>query len=218
MKKIFLSLLFIIPFLASAQVITYDTLRVSPDDERNIYRTQQQQQTTQTQQPRHLGGRPVILDREASSGFVFDKSKLRFGANLGLSLSRNYTVFGLGPQVGYQFSDKFMAGAGVKYYYTKVRTYDYEIKNNMFGGNVFGYFYPVRFLAVFAQPEINYIWSKLENRNTTEITKESGFVPSFVVGGGLRLGRSHITLNYDLAKHPRSPYPDGFYLGFSTFF
>lgn len=216
MKKIIVSLFFVLPLLASAQVIRYDTVRVSPDDERNIYRSQQQ--TAQTQQPTQLGARRVILDREATSGFVFDKSKLRFGANLGLSLSRNYTVFGLGPQVGYQFSDMFMAGAGVKYYYTKVKTYDYEIKNNMLGTNVFGYFYPVRFLTVFAQPEMNYIWSNLKNKNTGEITKESGFVPSFVVGGGVRLGRSHITLNYDLAKHPRSPYPSGFYLGFSAFF
>lgn len=217
MKKIFLSLLFIVPLLASAQVITYDTVRVSSNDERNIYRSQQQ--TTQTQQqPMTLGDRRVVLDRESISNGGFDKSKLRFGANLGLSLSRNYTVLGLGPQVGYQFSDKFMAGAGIKYYYTKVGTYDYQIKNNMFGTNVFGYFYPVRFLAVFAQPELNYIWSKLENKSTGEITKESGFVPSLIVGGGLRLGRSHITLNYDLARHSRSPYPSGFYLGFSTFF
>lgn len=211
MKKILLSLLLITPFIVSAQVIRYDTVQVDPRDERNIHRAEQQQTTTI--QPRST--KPVRIQPQSTG---FDKSKLRFGANLGLSISRNYTVLGVGPQVGYQFSNMFMAGAGAKYYYTKVRTYDYQIKNNMLGANVFGYFYPVRFIAVFAQPEVNYIWAKLKNRHTEEITPENGLVPSLVVGGGLRLGRSHITLNYDLVQHTRSPYPKGAYLGFSTFF
>lgn len=211
--KQYLIFLFIFSFAAaSAQEIRYDTVRVSPNDERNIYRAAQQQPETVTRQ---RAAEPI---RVQPQGFVFDKSKLRIGANLGLSLSRNYTVFGLGPQVGYQFSDLFMAGAGIKYYYTKVRTYDYEIKNNMLGTNLFGYFYPVRFLTVFVQPEINYIWSNLKNRTTSETDTEKGFVPSLVVGGGLRLGRSHITLNYDLAQNSRSPYPSGFFLGVSAFF
>lgn len=219
MKKIYLLLLIAFPIIASAQVITYDTIRVSPNDERNIYRTQRQQQVSQTQQGRQIRQEPVLLDRESTSGFMFDKSKLRYGANIGLSLSRNYTVFGLGPQVGYQFSDSFMAGAGVKYYYTKLRSYDYEVKSNLFGVNTFGYYYPVRFLAFFAQPELNYIWSTLKyGTDGIDDRKESGFVPSLVVGGGLRLGRSHITLNYDLARHSRSPYPTGFFLGISAFF
>ena len=221
MRKIYLLLLLIFPVIASAQIITYDTIRVSPNDERNIYRTQRQQQTTQTQQTARdrKWERPVLLDRESTSGFVLDKSKLRYGANIGLSLNRNYTVFGLGPQVGYQFSDNFMAGVGVKYYYTKLRSYDYEVKSKLFGANTFGYYYPARFLVVFAQPELNYIWSTLKY-GTAEIDdrKESGFVPSLVVGGGLRLGRSHIMLNYDLVKHSRSPYPSGFFLGMSVFF
>lgn len=208
MKKIFITLLAVLPWLVQAQEIKYDTIRVSPDDERNIYRSQQQ-----------TAPEPVLLQQPRSAqGFTFDKRKLRFGANLGLSLSRNYTVLGFGPQVGYQFSDYFMAGAGTKYYYTKVNTYDYRVKNNLLGINVFGYAYPLRFIALFAQPEINYIWSNLENRNTGATDRESGFVPSLVLGGGLRLGRSHITLNYDVVGHARSPYPEGFYLGFSTFF
>ena len=221
MRKIYFLLWLMLPLIASAQVITYDTIRVSPDDERNIYRTQRSQQTVQTQQNSQVRQRqqPVLLDRESTSGFAFDKSKLRYGANIGLSLSRNYTVFGLGPQVGYQFSDNFMAGAGVKYYYTKLRSYDYEVKSNLFGVNTFGYYYPVRFLAFFAQPELNYIWSTLKyGAAGIDDRKESGFVPSLVVGGGLRLGRSHITLNYDLARHSRSPYPTGFFLGISAFF
>lgn len=222
MKKIFLFLLLIFPMMASAQVITYDTIRVSPDDERNIHRTQQQ--TTQTEQSsRVLSNRPVLLDRGAESGFKFDKRKMRFGANLGLSLSRNYTVLVLGPQVGYQFSNYFMAGAGVKYYYNKVRAYqlneEYLYKNHLLGTNVFGYAYPASFIAVFAQPEINYLWSTYRKEGSVDDPrKTNGWVPSMLVGAGLRLGRSHITLNYDLAQQTNSPYPKGVFLGVSAFF
>ncbi|MPM38237.1 hypothetical protein SDC9_84866 [bioreactor metagenome] len=224
MKKILLLLLIAFPILASAQVITYDTIRVSPDDERNIYRAQRQQQTTQTQQAdqNRITQRPILLEREPASGFVLDKSKLLYGVNIGLSFSRNYSSFNLGPQVGYQFSNRFMAGAGIKYYYNKVRAFQYNeeylYKNNLLGANLFGYFYPMRFLTVFAQPEINHLWLSLTNEDTGEVTKSSGFVPSFLVGGGLRMGRSHITLNYDLAQHTNSPYPRGWFLGFSAFF
>ncbi len=223
MKKIFLLLLFSFPIIAAAQVITYDTIRVSPGDERNIHRNRQQQ-TVQRQQPaRERNNRPILLDNQPTSGFKFDKRKMRFGANLGLSLSRNYTVLVLGPQVGYQFSNYFMAGAGVKYYYNKVRAYqlneEYLYKNHLLGTNVFGYAYPASFIAVFAQPEINYLWSTYRKEGSVDDPrKTNGWVPSMVVGAGLRLGRSHITLNYDLAQQTNSPYPKGVFLGVSAFF
>ncbi|MDO5523820.1 MAG: hypothetical protein Q4G48_07235 [Bacteroidia bacterium] len=217
MNKIFLLLLFLFPVIASAQVITYDTIRVSPGDERNIYRSQPRQ-TTQSRQRQQ----PVLPARTSTPGFTFDKSKLRYGANIGLSLSRNYTAFNFGPQVGYQFNNYFMAGVGVKYYYNKVRAFQYNeqylYKNNLLGANVFGYFYPVRYLVVFAQPEINYLWANLKNETTGEATKSSGPVPSLLVGGGLRVGRSHITINYDLVQHVNSPHPSGFFFGVSAFF
>lgn len=214
MKKIlYILLLALLPLLATAQEIRYDTIRVSPDDSRNIHRGEQQG-ITRAQAERQ----PAQNAGKNTQNSAFDKSKLRFGANLGLSLSRNYTVLGLGPQVGYQFSDYFMAGAGAKYYYTKIRTTSYEIKNNMLGANLFGYVYPVRFITVFAQPELNYIWSDLRYKSTGEHEKNNRLIPSVIVGAGFRMGRSHITMNYDLVQDVNSPYPEGFYLGFSTFF
>lgn len=218
MKFFFLLLLVALSITASAQVITYDTIRVSTDDERNIYGTQRRQPAAQSP----INQRPVLLDREPDPGFLFDKRKLRYGANIGLSFSRNYSAFNFGPQVGYQLSNRFMAGVGIKYYYNKVRAFQYNeeylYKNNLLGANVFGYFYPARFIAVFAQPEINHLWANLTNEVTGEKTKNSGVVPSLLVGGGLRLGRSHITLNYDLVQHTNSPHPKGWFFGFSTFF
>lgn len=154
-----------------------------------------------------------------SRTFSFDKRKLRFGANLGLSLSSNYTYLNLGPQFGYQFNQHFMAGGGIKYNYSKISVSDYTKKNNLLGLNLFGYTYPISFITLFAQPEINYIWSNIKMTNTTndEITTK-GFTPSLIVGAGLRLGYSHITINYDLLQKKDSPHPEGFYLGVSAFF
>ncbi len=41
MQKFYLILLLIFPLTAKAQIITYDTIRVSPNDERNIHLYQQ---------------------------------------------------------------------------------------------------------------------------------------------------------------------------------
>lgn len=213
MKRL-LSLFFLLATLsAGAQTITYDTIRVSPDDERNIHPNRSGDVMVSSEPLR----RENVYTAGGQSA-AFDKSKLRFGANLGLSVSRNYTNLGVGPQIGYQFNKYFMAGAGIKYYYTRARTYEYEIKNNLLGANLFGYFYPVNFITLFAQPEINYIWSTLTSRTTNDKITDRGLVPSLVVGAGFRLGRSHITLNYDLVQHANSPHPDGFYLGVSAFF
>ncbi|MDD4776812.1 MAG: hypothetical protein PHV53_00850 [Fermentimonas sp.] len=203
MKKWFLYLLLLTPVFAYAQGFSYDTIKVSADDSRNVH---------------PLREKTIITNKHKDSQPVFDRSKLRFGANLGLSLSRNYTHLGLGPQIGYQFNKYFMAGTGIKYYYSRAELSSYESKDNLLGVNLFGYTYPVRFITIFAQPELNYIWSKLTYKSTGEIITSNGFVPSLIVGAGLRLGYTHITLNYDLAQRHNSPHPDGFFVGISAFF
>ena len=218
--SVVLFLLLIAPLAANAQEIRYDTIKVSPADERNIHVVQDQRgisrdhlEKKQSQQEERSGAARAYTQ-------LFDRSKLRLGANLGLSVSRNYTNLGFGPQVGYQFNNYFMAGAGLKYYYTRACTQDYVVKNNLLGANLFGYFYPVRFIALFVQPEINYTRSTLtyeyEVGEEPLITK--GFVPSVVAGAGLRLGYTHLTINYDLVQHARSPHPTGFYMGISAYF
>lgn len=213
MKKLLSFFFFLSVLSLGAQTITYDTITVSPDDERNIHLNRTREASTPN--------KTLQKEKIYSSGQqppVFDRSKLRFGANFGLSISRNYTNLGFGPQVGYQFNQHIMTGTGVKYYYTKARTYNYEIKNNLLGANIFTYLYPVNFIALFIQPEINYIWSTLTPSEGQSPITEKGFAPAVVVGAGFRLGRSHLTLNYDLIQHTNSPHPDGFYVGVSAFF
>lgn len=203
MIRWFLYLLLLLPVIASAQGFSYDTIKVAPDDSRNIYTNR-----------KHT----TLTDYNENTGTVFDKRKLRLGANLGLSLSRNYTHLGVGPLIGYQFNKYFMAGTGIKYFYSRARLSNYEHKDNIFGINLFGYTYPVSFFTIFTQPELNYISSKLTYNSTGEVITSNGFVPSLIVGAGFRLGYTHITLNYDLVQRPNSPHPDGFYLAVSAFF
>ena len=205
MKRWLLFLLLILPTISFAQGFTLVTIRVDSEDSRNIH------QNTQTNHSE------LSLNKDNSSHFILDRTKLRFGANIGLSLSKNYTYLGIGPQIGYQFNKYFMAGTGIKYYHLKRNLSDYEKKNNLFGFNLFGYVYPVRFITLFAQPELNYIWSNI-TYNTGEKIINNSFAPSLVMGAGLRLGYTHVTINYDLVQHTNSPHPKGFYLGISAFF
>ncbi|HLW09901.1 MAG TPA: hypothetical protein VKX35_05830 [Fermentimonas sp.] len=212
MRGCLILILFSLPAIIFAQDFRLDTIKVSPEDRRNIHQAQKTEQTDI-----YYDNTVSASSNNNSNAFKLDKSKLRFGANVGLSLSKNYTYLGIGPQIGYQFNKYFMAGSGVKYYYLKRELSDYERKNNLLGLNVFGYIYPVRFITLFTQPEINYIWSNLRY-NTGETLSSKGFAPSLLVGAGLRLGFTHVTINYDLVQHSNSPHPDGFYLAVSAFF
>lgn len=212
-----LFMLSLLPLVLTAQEIRYDTIKVSPNDERNIHRGQRAFNAS-NEAVTTYERLPNKAVREANPVPLFDRKKMRFGANLGLSISRNYTNLGVGPQVGYQFNNYFMAGVGLKYYYNKARFRDYDVRNNLFGANVFGYFYPVRFITLFIQPEINYTRSTLTYTSGEEPYITKGFAPSVVAGAGLRLGFTHLTINYDVVQHRLSPHPSGFYMGVSAFF
>ena len=123
------------------------------------------------------------------------------------------------PQLGYQFNKYMMAGAGVSYYYSKRKYYysDESRHNNSLGGNLFAYLYPTSFLAISVQPEVNYIWNSY--RQGSDVTyKKDVLVPSVVVGAGLRLGRAHAMLYYDLVQDIDSPYTSGVFYGVSVYF
>ncbi|MDR0333846.1 MAG: hypothetical protein LBI15_10320 [Dysgonamonadaceae bacterium] len=193
MKKFYFILLLLFPLLVQAQTSRLDTIRVAPDDSWRSELT------------------PLP--------FNFDKTKIRFGANLGLSMSKNYTTFAIGPQIGYQFSDYLMIGTGVKYHHIRANTYSYEVRNNLLGANLFSYIYPIKPITLFIQPEINHIWRNVTYKDTNEKVTASGTVPVFLIGAGFHLGHSsHITINYDLVRHKHSPYPDTIFLGIAAFF
>ena len=239
MKKLYLVLFLLFPLLVQAQTFRLDTIPVAPDDPRNINRHRQlqpQQQTVDvnlqpigenrvietnvepvveavaTAQPRQQSVRTENLP-----SFEFDRSRLRLGAHLGLSMGRNTTAFALGPQVGYLFSDFVLVGTGVKYHHIRASGNNYRIRNNLLGINAFSYFYPTNLFTIFVQPEVNHIWHSVTIDGTR--FSEQGTVPVLLIGAGVHFGRfTHITLNYDLVNHRHSPYSERVFLSISGFF
>ena len=139
----------------------------------------------------------------------FDPSHLTFGGSFGLQFG-DYTTINVAPQVGYSFNKYINAGVGLTYtYYKDDYYYDYsKIKDSRsyFGINLYAKLYPVDFLVIMVQPEANRMWSTIKDERTSEKYTENKFVPSIVVGGGLRFGPVTAMLKYDVVQDKNSPY------------
>lgn len=155
----------------------------------------------------------------------FDKEKLFFGGNFGLSFG-DYTLINISPQLGYRFNNYFAAGAGVNLQFISLKYRD--INNNVavkeskgvVGLNIFGRVYPIQYIMLQAQPELNYIFGKQKFYNPTEEYKlDASIVPSLLLGGGLVLpsGRGAFVASvfYDVLNNANSPYGKKAFLNFS---
>lgn len=134
----------------------------------------------------------------------FDPSKLSFGGNLSLQFG-SYTIVGISPQVGYDFSKYFTAGAGFGYTYFKDKYYDYKWSSSYLSFDIFGRFYPTDFLVMSVQPEISRMWQNITYYDGEKIS-ENKFVPSLLIGGGIRFGGVMAMIQYDLVQDRNSPY------------
>lgn len=211
------ALCFLFSFAAIAQNdFTYDTIRVSRYDERNIY---QQREKTLSHPPIYTHDKAV---EEKKQQPIFDKRRLRFGGNIALSFSRDYSILKLAPQVGYQFNSYVMAGIGGGYSFYKYKFWKHNerqiYRNNYIGTNLFANLYPIDYMALSIRPEINYMWQSIENETTRIKNKYSTWVPSLVVGVGLRMGRVHAMLYYDVVGADNSPYPSHLFYGLGVYF
>ncbi|MBS1748292.1 MAG: hypothetical protein JST63_00140 [Bacteroidetes bacterium] len=157
-------------------------------------------------------------DKDTPSQKGFDKSKLFFGGNFGLGFGTN-TFVNVSPQVGYRFSDYLAAGAGVNFNYYSYKYFNnngsdlYKESFGYAGFNVFGRVYPIKFILLQVQPELNYSWGSRKYYNGTAKQKLPGqFVPSLLLGGGAsiptggRNGALLLMIQYDVVQDKRSPY------------
>ena len=102
MKQTLVLLLLLFSALqGEAQSIRYDTIRVAADDERNIYRAGAK--LPHRTEPLNVTGNQTIRVISAVR-----PQEASICADLGLSLSRNYTSGHL-PQVGYQLNQYLLA-------------------------------------------------------------------------------------------------------------
>lgn len=146
--------------------------------------------------------------KSQSSGFKFDPRNLTFGGGLGLQFG-DYTHIDISPQVGYNFSKYFNAGAGFSYLYYKDDYYSggekLKDKRSYLGFNLYGRVYPIPYIVLSVQPEVSRMWSSIED-SRGEKYKQEKFIPSVVVGGGVRLGAMSMMIKYDLVQDDYSPY------------
>ena len=193
MKRVIL----LLSFLLSISVATYSQIFV--DKNGNIYDQRQKRESEQNGSQK----------KEPLSS-SFDKSKVSVGGNFSLQFG-DYTVIGISPQVGYDFSKYVTLGAGFGYTHFREKIDVMTWKANYLSFNLFGRFYPVEYIVLSIQPEISRMWEKVDNSYTGNFINETYMVPSLLVGGGLYLNGVTAMLQYDLAQDNKSPYGSGLF-------
>lgn len=194
MKKVCLLLGCLIAFTIHADAQIY------VDSQGNVYDQRQNQKVEVTKSKQ----------KSYTSNSKFDKSRLEFGGNLGLQFG-DYTVVNVSPQVGYRFSNMFSAGLGVGYtYYSHEFRGRYDYKEHFASFNLYGTFYPVNFIVLSVKPEISRMWQTTSYYDG-EKDSYSKFVPSVVIGGGIRFGPMTAQIMYDLVQDEYSPYGDNIF-------
>ncbi len=166
--------------------------------------------------------KPVDNDRKGG----FRKENLFTGGGLQLSFANSSFVGGISPVFGYSLTNWLDAGVVVNFTYasnnhvTYVDQYnnyyysDDRLRQTIFGPGAFVKVYPVKFLFLQAQGEINFQTEKLYPVGRP-MEKEKHTVPSMLVGAGYAGGREgsgslfyHISLSFDVLRRPHSPYTE----------
>lgn len=169
-------------------------------------------------------------DTTSSERKGFDPSRLMIGGSLGLTFG-SYTNINVSPLLGYRFSEMFAAGVSINAQYASEKWEDYSGRTTqkdsykVFGGGLWGRFYPFEMFFLHAQPEFNYVSVKTTYYTDpkTSVSINKG-VPSLLLGGGysqpLGDGGSafYIMVLYDVIQDEWSPYQNRpeFRMGFNV--
>lgn len=156
----------------------------------------------------------------------FDKSRLFFGGNFGLSFG-NATIINVSPQVGYRLSNYFAAGAGINMQYSSFKSLYINggvasrESYGVAGLNIFGRVYPIQQILLQLQPEMNYTWGNQKIYGPPDATYklDPKIVPSLLAGAGgvIPAGRNSgfiVMVQYDLLQNARSPYGKNVFYNF----
>lgn len=146
----------------------------------------------------------------------FKKQNIFLGTSLNLGIAGNSFNLGLNPEIGYSIANWLDAGMSFNVNYFSQNASDYNsirYRNLSLGGGPFIRLWPVNFLHVQVQPELNWISSSQKNMvsnqsNTYKFNSSSLLVG---IGYGSRVIADHysyITLMIDVLQNPNSPYRD----------
>ncbi|MDR1652478.1 MAG: hypothetical protein LBS01_02280 [Prevotellaceae bacterium] len=130
----------------------------------------------------------------------FDPQRITVGGAVGGAFSNKYTAVQIAPQIGYNFTNYFNAGAGVQYAYYGLNYDNQSEKRHYAGLNLYGRVTIANYFALMVQPEINRLWRSYDGQSGTEL------VPVLIVGAGVRLSNVFMMLQYDIVQSDYSPY------------
>ncbi|MEP6676345.1 MAG: hypothetical protein ABJA78_14370 [Ferruginibacter sp.] len=155
----------------------------------------------------------------------FKKENLFTGGGVTVSFSNYTTVLGASPIIGYSLTKWLDAGLLFNYNYSSDRhvTYtdqsgnyyvsDDRLKQHNFGPGAFFRAYPINFLFVQGQAEMNFTALKFIPANGGPTEKDKVSAPSFLVGAGYCSGREgpgsmfyYVSIMADVLKDKNSPY------------
>lgn len=174
--------------------------------------------------------------KEKEKGFHWNK--LVVSGSFGFGAGNGETYFGIAPLVGYRLTDKFAAGIGLGYQYTKINNYIaltdvnnvtkyYDYKANMISPSVWVRYNIMPWLVAQVQYEHNFInftdYGFASNGSgAIEATKTHVTAPCLLLGVGYRrpVGEHSsfsIMLLYDAIQNQYSPYPNSIFpqIGFT---
>lgn len=138
------------------------------------------------------------------SNAQINAGQVTLGGTVGMQFG-NYTMVNISPQIGYNFKKNMNAGVGVSYSYYRDKYNGTTDKSHYGGFNVYGRYYPLGFLVLHAQPEINFMSRTVDYPNGVD-EKIEKTVPSLLVGAGLRMGSLVAMLKYDVVQNSYTPY------------
>ena len=168
-------------------------------------------------------------NKESEKG-GFKKDHLFTGGGIELSFANTSFVGGANPVIGYSINKWVDAGLGINFSYYSNRHVIYEVyqagistgqyivsddkeRQTILGPIAFARVYPIKFLFVQAQGELNFISQKIIYPDATPNYKTNHTVPSLLVGAGYCSGRQgvgdlfyYISLSVDVLKNKNSPY------------
>jgi hypothetical protein len=159
----------------------------------------------------------LFAQDDSNEGKGFKKENLFVGGNFGLTFG-SFTLINISPQIGYRFNKTLAAGLGINGQYISEKRFNisgspaFKTKYGIVGLNVFGRVYPVDFLMLQVQPELNYSFGSITFYGPPDQTtkQDAVIVPSLLLGGGLVMpsgrGSFIISVFFDALQKERSPY------------
>lgn len=129
---------------------------------------------------------------------------VRFGGGIQLGIGNGYTAIGVSPSAIYEFSDKFAAGIGISYLYSK-----YKLQNltyNVYGASALVLYNPIKEFQFSSEFE------ELNVMQNNDGIKDSYLLPAWYMGAAYSMGRhAAIGIRYDvLFDEDKSIYDSAF--------